>query len=173
MKGVIGVCLADLVKSKYGETKWKEILKQSGLDEDLTIMPSMDYEDSIIFNVFGKTCEVLKLTREQACDAFGDYWINDYAPKIYGAYYRRFKSAKEFILGMDDVHDMITSTVPNARPPRFSYEEVSESKIVITYKSARNMIDFYVGLIKGIGTYFKTRVSVTKLSEEKVEVVFQ
>ncbi len=42
----------------------------------------------------------------------------------------------------------------------------------MTYKSKRGLIDFLVGLIKGVGKYFKENLEVTKLGNNKVKIVF-
>jgi hypothetical protein len=42
----------------------------------------------------------------------------------------------------------------------------------MTYKSPRGLIDFLVGLIKGVGKYFKEDLRVRKLNNTDVEVVF-
>ncbi len=56
--------------------------------------------------------------------AFGDLWVNDYAPIIYKVYYGKSgpakvyygKSgpAKEFILNMDNVHKTVTQNILNS-----------------------------------------------------------
>ena len=40
------------------------------------------------------------------------------------------------------------------------------------YKSHRNLIDFLVGLVKGVGKFYKEDLKVSKLSNDKVEIVF-
>lgn len=108
----------------------------------------------------------------QAADAFGDYWVNDYAPNIYKSVYNKYKSAREFILGMDDVHMMITQTVTNATPPRFTYNFTDDKTLMVTYKSSRGLIDIYTGLAKGLGRYFNEKLTVTKIDNKTVKIVF-
>ena len=172
MKGSIVKCLSELIKTKFGEHKWKEIVQLSGENPNMVIKAISDIDDTTVFKIFENTCIVLNLSKQQACDAFGDFWINTFAPKIYGAYYVKFKNAKQFILGMDKVHDTVTKIIANAHPPRFEIEEVDENTILVNYKSTRNMIDFYIGLVKGVGNYFDTTISIKKLSEEQVELTF-
>ena len=59
-----------------------------------------------------------------------------------------FGNAREFVLGLDKVHLSLTKSLENARPPRFDYEEVGEQKIIVTYRSQRNLIDIYIGLAR-------------------------
>lgn len=65
------------------------------------------------------TCQVLGITLEQAAEAFSEYWVNVYAPKVYGIYYRGVNGARDFLLKMDEVHVKTTKTMENASPPRF------------------------------------------------------
>ena len=172
MKGSIVKCLSDLVKDNFGEHKWKEIVLQSGENPQAAIFATSDFDDKTVFKLIENTCKVLNLTKQQACDAFGDYWVNTYAPKIYGMYYTKFESAKQFIMGMDKTHETVTKSMLNARPPRFTFEEVDENTIIVNYISTRNMIDFYIGLVKGISKYFNTPITIKKLSEERVKLTF-
>ena len=122
--------------------------------------------------LFNNTCSVLDLEFEQAADAFGDYWCNEYAPKMYSSIYAQFRSARRFILALDKIHEMPIRTLDNARPPRFDYEEVGADRLLVNYKSPRNLVDVYVGLARGVGRYFGEDLKVTKLGPDKVEIVF-
>ena len=172
MKGVIVKCLSELVKNDFGEMKWKEILKESGEKPNMVIKAMSDVDDQTIFKLVENTCKVLNWSKQQVCDAFGDYFINTFAFKMYSVYYGNFKNAKAFIMGMNKVHEMVTSIFVNARPPKFIFEEVNENTIIVNYKSTRNMIDFCIGLTKGVGNYFNTPISIKKLSEERFELTF-
>lgn len=110
---------------------------------------------------------------EQAGDAFGDYWVNDYTPGIYKSIFSKYKSAREFILGMDDVHTMITNTVPNAKPPRFTYNFTNDNTLVMTYESSRGLILVLMGLVKGLARYFNEKLTVSKINEKSIKIIFQ
>jgi len=173
MKGVIVKCLSELVISDFGEHKWKEIVQQSEEKPYVVINALLDIDDQRFFKLFENTCKILSLSKQQACDAFGNYFVNTFAPKIYPIFYDKFKNAKEFIIGMNKVHDLVTKKLINARPPKFTIEEVDENTMIVNYKSTRNMIDFYMGLVKGVGNYYNTLIGIKKLSEEKVELTFE
>lgn len=172
MKGVIAACLADMVKEKFGKDKWEASLEKAGLKKSTFFMPTSNVDDAAVMKVVGATCETLGITLQQAADAFGDYWVNSYAPKIYKAYYRGKNNAKDFLTAMDDVHVEVTRKIADAKPPRFDYEWEDEKKMIMIYKSPRGLIDFLVGLIKGVGKHFNQNLKVTKISSTKVRVVF-
>ena len=172
MKGVIVRCLYGLIKSDFGKDKLKEIMQLSGENPYTVVNATSDIDDHRVFQLFENTCKILNLSKQEVCDAFGNYFVNTFAPKMYSVFYGRFKSAKEFITGMDEVHDIVTRNIINSHPPRFTIENVDENTIIVNYKSDRDMIDFYVGLVKGVGNYFNTTIGIKKLSQEKVELTF-
>ncbi|MDR2797168.1 MAG: heme NO-binding domain-containing protein, partial [Treponema sp.] len=173
MKGAIVLCIAELVKKVGGgDQKWLEILKRSGLPEDVQLTSISDVDDSVIQRVLTHIGDVLQLSPGQISDAFGDYWVNEYAPKHYKAYYYGINSAKAMLMKIDSIHEQVTKIIPNARPPRFDIEEIDENTLKVHYKSHRKMIDFYIGLVKGVGKFFKAPLQVKKLSEEYVEIRF-
>lgn len=172
MKGVIVKCLGELVREKFGKDKWEDALERSGLDRDSIFLATEDVDDIVALKIVDSVCKVLNISLIQAADAFGDYMVNVFAPKIYAPYYRGVNSAKEFLLNMDKVHVNTTGTKKNARPPRFEYEWKDDNTLIMKYKSERGLIDFMVGLIRGVGKYYKEDLTVTKLGTDKVEIVF-
>ena len=86
MKGVIIKCLKDMVIENFGSEKWIEIVTKSDLDPYMAVKTLDDIEDATALKIVESTCEVLNVSLAQAADAFGDYWVNVFAPKIYGIY---------------------------------------------------------------------------------------
>lgn len=173
MKGVILDCLCELIIENFGKDNWDKIMTASGFDPKMRIPLADNVKDEVILKVVGKTCEVLGITLPRAADAFGDYWVNVYAPKIYSAFYLRPNNAAEFLLNMDRVHVMMTNTIPDAKPPRFKYEWEDEQTLVMTYLSERKLMDFFAGLARGVIKYFKETAVVTKIADNKIRIRFE
>lgn len=172
MKGVIPACLKELVINKFGIEKWGNIIEAAGLPRSSFFLPTKDVADADVLKMVNSTCKVLNLSLQQAADAFGDYWVNEYAPKIYYVYYKKSNSAKEFIMNMNNVHKTVTKNIPNSKPPGFEYNWKDDKTLIMTYKSSRGLIDFMIGLIKGVGRYYKEELKVTKLGNDKVQIIF-
>ncbi len=174
MKATITNCLAELVESRFGKEKWNAILTDSGLQARASTfrLPTSDVPEEQVRKLLTSTCKVLGIDFQQAADAFGEYWCCTYAPRLYGVIVRRFKSAREMILGLDEVHVMMTATIPQARPPRFEYRWENDKTLNVTYLSQRNLIEIYIGLVKGVGAYFREKLIVTKLSAQHVKIEF-
>lgn len=172
MKGAIVNCLHELVNEKYGNQKWEEMLEKAGMDRDSFFLAMDDIDDSAAIKVVQTACNVLGVSLSELADEFGDYWVNTYAAKYYKVYYIGVKSAREFLLKMNDVHQMVTKDLPNAHPPRFEYVSNSENKLIMKYISQRGLIDFMIGLIKGVGHYYKENLTIRQLPGSQVEITF-
>ena len=172
MKGTIVRCLAEMVTERFGKDKWQAALEKAGLSASTRFMPTENIDDDVAMQVVGSVCSVLNISLVQAADAFGDYWSTVYAPTMYGAFYDAADSARDFLLKMDRVHTTMTRTVPDAHPPRFEYEWQDDKTLIMKYKSSRGLIDFVVGLAKGVGKYYREDLYVTKLGSDRVKIVF-
>ncbi len=172
MKGVIVKCLAEMVTEKFGKEKWEEALERAGLNRTTVFLATENVDDAAVLRVINSLCEILGISLQQAADAFGEYWVCTFAPKIYPVYYRGVNSAREFLQRMDEVHQLTTQNLPDARPPRFGYQWKDNRTLIMTYNSKRGLIDIMVGLIKGVGKYYKENLQVTKLGPDRVEIIF-
>ena len=172
MKGVIPFSLASLVTDRFGKDKWTQVLKAAGLDPGTVFLAVEDVADATVMQLLDATCKTLGLTLAQAADAFGDYWVNTTAQKVYKPYFTGKKTAREFLLRMDEVHVAATNSIPNAHPPRFSYEWKSDKVLVMTYKSPRGLIDLLPGLVKAVGKHFHEELEVTKIGASGIQITF-
>ncbi len=172
MKGTIICCLRDLVKEKYGQDKWENILVKAGYKNNVLFTPIMNIDDDKVVSLLNATCEELNITIQVAADAFGEYWMNNYAPKIYAVYFRKVGSAREFILRLNDMHKQITRNVPDARPPKFNYEE-GDNYLIVEYVSHRNLMEVFIGLVKGIGKHFNENLQIEQISDNKIKIIFK
>jgi len=173
MKGVIVQCLQELVSVKFGIDKWEKSLVDAGVPANSKFIVISDVPDDVVMNVVQSVCKNLNITLEQAATAFGDYWVNVYSQKLYSNMYKFKKNAKDFLLYMDEIHINMTKTMKNAHPPRFEYELIGDNTLIMKYKSKRGLIDFLIGLIKGVGTYYNEKLDVRKLSDDKVQIDFK
>jgi hypothetical protein len=172
MKGTIVKCLEEMVVSQFGEDKWQNSLEDAGIKSPRIFLPFADVEDSVVMKLVTAVCKNLNISLSQAADAFGDYWVNVYSQTLYPQYYQKHKTAKDFLLDMDAVHVAMTKTMKDAKPPRFEYEWKSEDTLIMHYKSHRGLIDFAIGLVKGVGKFYNETLRVTKLGSDKIEIVF-
>ena len=166
------LCVDELITKKFGPDKWKEILTDAGLPDDASFSLTDDVDDAAIMTVVASTCKVLNLTLEQVADAFGDYWIRGLTSRHYSPVYKLHKNARELLLGINDIHKQAVKFVPGAHPPAFELTWEDDNTLIVDYKSKRPLIDFAVGITRGIGLHYNEDLQVTKLSESRFTVVF-
>lgn len=172
MKGVVAIALKELVVNEFGEDKWHEALGNAGVDKEPVILPFSEVDDALVVEVVRGVCKALDISMEQAADAFGEYWVGVYSQKLYRHYYSSCATAKEFLLKMDEVHVSATKFVPGARPPRFEYKWENDKTLVMTYKSHRGLMDIMIGLVEGVGRFYKEELQVDKIGNEQARIVF-
>lgn len=115
---------------------------------------------------------VCNLPLQQVLDAFGHYWINGYAAKVYAPYFEGCTTTRDLILKLDFIHKSLTENIPNARPPRLLYEWVNKDVLLVTYLSERGLIDLFISIVKGVGAYYSEELKVSKKSDQVLEINF-
>lgn len=172
MKGTIHKCIEKLVTEKFGVDKWTECLKSVGLDELHTFLINDDVDEQLTMQLLQKMPNILAITTEQLFDAFGEYWVHSYAPKVYPEYYEGITSVKQFLLNIDNIHSEVVKNIPNARPPHFLYEEQNGS-LVMTYQSDRGLVHLFISLAKGLASYYQEKIQVELIEKNKVRFTFE
>ena len=129
-------------------------------------------DDAKVIKMIGAICAETKLSQTQVFDAFSEYWVSDFAPRIYKVYYSESHNARDLLLNMEKVHEKITASIPNAHPPRFDYSWQNDNTLIMGYHSKRGLIDLFVSLAKAVSNYYKTPLQVTKLSDTQIKIVF-
>lgn len=172
MKGIVIDCLKNLVSENFGIEKWNEVMKLSGASPDRKYQINDDVDEELTLKMFAITCQVTGLSFEQACDAFGDYWVGSYIPKLYPEFYTGIKSTKEFLLKLDHIHASIASRLSDAKPPRHSYGWKGANTLLMSYRSERDLIELFIGAIKGAAKYFKEEIRVREIDRQSVEIDF-
>ncbi len=172
MKGVIVNCLRELVTKQFGKDKWEAALEKSNVDKEASFLATQDIDDGTVLKVIGAVCTVLNISLPQAADAFGEYWMCSYAPNIYKGYFLGVSSAKEFLLKMNEIHRITTEKMANAKPPQFEYSWENDKTLIMKYKSQRHLMEFVIGLVRGVGKHFREKLDVSRMGSDSVRIVF-
>ncbi len=173
MKGVIFKAIEELVQKKLGQETWDEVLKKAGFASRPFYTLVSDIEDEKVLSVIKAICEVSGLSFQEVADLFGEYWMTEFAPRVYRGYFLLTDNARDFLLKMDWVHSEATRRLKDAHPPRFDYEWENDNTLIMTYKSSRGLVDIMIGLIKGVGKKFSEELEVEKIGDNRVKIVFK
>ena len=165
MKGTIIKCLEEMVSTKYGQERWKDVLAKCGMSPSTIFTTMAVVPDEDLLRLLEATAAVTGMTLDQARNAFGEFWSTTYAPSIYGAYFKKAKNARELLLNLDHIHVVMTKTA-GASPPRFRYEWRGDRVLVMHYDSPRGLVALMPGLIRGVGRYFRENLTVAVKGNE-------
>jgi hypothetical protein len=161
MKGTIVMCMEELVTTKFGAAKWKEALGNAGIPESRTFTTFCDVDENEIMRIMRGIAGAVCLSLEQTMEEFGEYWSTVYGPKVYRAYFSGATSARELLLNLDHIHEVMTKSVRFARPPRFLYEWKGDNLLIMHYESFRGLVALMPGLIRGVGKHFIENLTVS------------
>lgn len=159
MKGTIVKCLEALVTEKFGAEKWEESLVRAGFPEWKTFTMLSDVHETEFLRIMEGAAGATSLSMEQAIETFGEYWSSVWAPRVYGPYFSSAKNARELLLNLDHIHEVMTKSMKSARPPRFRYEWKGDKLLIMHYESHRRLVALLPALIRGLGKYYNEKLT--------------
>ena len=160
MKGIIFQLVEDYVTTALGASQWAKVKEQAGVTAPFFV-PMNDYPDSDITALVKAASAETGKSTDDIERGLGVFAIPKFAV-AYNFYFKPHSCTKDFILKMDDVHQIATQTIAGAAPPRFKYERPSESSLVVIYSSPRKMCSLLKGLIEGSAAHYNERVTITE-----------
>lgn len=161
MYGLVNKGLEELICSQYGEDTWERIKEKAGLDIDLFIS-NEPYPDEVTYSLVGAASEILGASAETLLAAFGEHWLLYTAKEGYGHLFDAAGAKfKDFLLALPNFHGRIRLIYPDLKPPEFRFMDVTENSLILHYFSSREgLAPMVIGLIKGAGKLYKTRVEI-------------
>jgi predicted hydrocarbon binding protein len=160
MKGIINRGFQEFIETRFGPEKWNEIKSRAGCEEPFFSI-SLDYPDAMTMALVKAGCEVLDLEPETAMVEFGKFVVPNTLKKYYPVYFSLAgNSPRDFLLNMNRIHTTVTRSIPNARPPRLDFEDRPDGRLLIHYRSKRQLCSVLHGLILGVGVLFNQDLQI-------------
>ena len=161
MKGIIFNQLEAMVTEQLGADAWETLLEQSTLQtKDGLFVGPKTYPDEDLFALVATASKVTGKPVEELVQAYGRFLFPRLAAG-YPSFLRPGMTAKTFLMSVDKViHIEVRKLHADAGLPSLSYEDPGEGRLVILYQSPRKLCDLAIGLIEGVGTHFKTVVTL-------------
>ncbi|MFQ5791798.1 MAG: heme NO-binding domain-containing protein [Anaerolineae bacterium] len=165
MYGLVNKAIEELVCARFGEPVWEAIKRKAALD--IEVFVSMDaYPDDVTYKLVEAASEVLGLSVEELLEAFGEYWVLYTGREGYGEILKMAgDSLPSFLQNLDSLHAHVGVVFLHLKPPTFRCTDIREDSLLLHYYSDRvGLAPMVVGLLKGLGTMFKTETNVTQVS---------
>jgi hypothetical protein len=173
MKGVIPSAMKQMIVEQHGEDKWNEVLANApGVPHNLVIVATASIDDHLIMSIIGSICQTMGWSMKEFSKQIGEYWVLNYAPRVYKAYVNSVKSSREMITRLDSIHLEVTKSNKGLMPPRFKYTWQNQDTLLLEYQSPRGFIDVMLYMTRALGKYFNENVIAKKLSETELLITF-
>ena len=164
MKGVINKGIQEMVEAKYGVEAWEKVKSLAGCEEPFFAI-SLDYPDKMTLALVKAASEATELPMETVMIEYGKFIVANTLKKIYPTYFALAGSSpREFLLNMGRIHEEATKSISNAVPPKFDYEELPDSRLLMHYTSKRGLCAVLRGLILGVGLLFNQGLQVREIA---------
>lgn len=162
MYGMVNKAVQDLIVNQFGTEAWDDVRRQAGVDQDFVLMHQ--YPDEVTGRLVAAASTRLQMPPEAVLEAFGLYWIKYTAHAGYGDVLRLAGgSFISFLQNLDTMHARVGLTFPQLMPPSFQCTDITPHSVVLHYHSTRGgLAPLVVGLVKGLGQMFRTRVQITQ-----------
>ncbi|MGD8453912.1 MAG: heme NO-binding domain-containing protein [Phycisphaerae bacterium] len=166
MVGLIHRLLFGLVESTAGSGALREIRRRAGIADERIFQMAQTYDDEEWRRLFGATCDVLGLTREQAEEAFAAYFIRD-ALQRWPGWFAMCSNAREFLERQPKIHNSIAASVqdPAARQAmqdKFSVIS-SDDELIAHYRSANQLCGLYKAMARHILAHYGTSGTIDEV----------
>ena len=161
MYGLIHAALRDLILEDHGMETWNQVVLQSGVPSN-SFLTMRSYSDNTTMALVDAASQVLMLPANECLKVFGHYWVSRFAPKEYGRLLDHTGgSLIEFFQNLDALHDRLSTSFTEFKPPSFKVKINTANSAVIRYVSSREgLTPFVIGIIAGIGERFDTAIHI-------------
>lgn len=165
MYGVINKSLKQMVMRQFGESTWQRVMDVANVGED-SFLTMRSYDDEITYALAGATAEVLGLSLEDALRSFGVHWVQTTLKEQYEVLMHATGSDMGgFLRNLNALHDRISSTFLDYRPPQFVVDDLEDGALKVTYVSERKgLTPFVEGLLIGLAQRFNESMTIQNIA---------
>lgn len=160
MKGIIFNLVEEVVRDRYGEDAWDDLLDAAGLDGAYTSLGS--YPDEQLQRLVGAASVALGLPADDVVRTLGEAAIPLLADR-YPFFFAPHSSTVSFLLTLNDIiHPEVRKLYPGADVPTFGFEESSDDSLTLRYHSDRKLCALAEGFVLGAAAHFGERAEITQ-----------
>ena len=128
------------------------------------------YSDKMLAKLTKATSEVTDIPPESLMEQLGTFFVRFTRQSGYDSLLRLVgRNLRNFIMGLDNLHEYFKVTYPKIKPPSFLVLQESEENMIICYRSPRGGLEGYVvGQLKEVAkAYFNIQLEISIISSEE------
>ncbi|MDA0890732.1 MAG: heme NO-binding domain-containing protein [Proteobacteria bacterium] len=169
MYGVVNKSLKEMMIIQFGDERWQKVLDKSGVASD-SFLSMRAYDDDVTYKLAQAAADELEIDLDDALRAFGVHWVEHTAAKEYSALMRATgQDMLSFLENLNGLHDRISSTFLDYRPPSFLVDRDTAGAVGVLYLSERvGLTPFVEGLLSGLASWFGETMDILEIRPEEV-----
>ena len=169
MYGLIHNALRSMVVQEHGEPLWQLILESMEIEADV-FLSMRQYDDSTTLSLIAASAQATNMEVDTFLGSFGYYWLTVFAPKDYGPLLNLTGDDPfEFLRNLNSLHERISTSFLEFRPPVFSVKYISDECIELQYNSTRKgLTSFVEGILRGLPIMFNVTMVVELMERSAV-----
>jgi len=156
--GLVFATLREYSDVRLGRERAAEIWASENVD------PNGAHPDELFTEMLERVraaagADAAKLERD-----FGSYTAQSAFVAMFPDYYAAQDGTVPFLLGVEEqIHEVVRSTVPGARPPHLRIQPLGGIGALVTYTSPRQLCRLLEGLVFGTAAYYGDDVVVDEI----------
>jgi hypothetical protein len=172
MKILILNALKEWILKAFSPEKWKEIAESSGLGVEQFREGDKVFSDDRFALLVANLSHLLDMAETEVVEQFVHYWMTDFAPRIYSYYLKKSATAKEFVLGIFQMNNLLCKLFPNNHLSKVDYQEIDRYTLTAVYPTEKALVDI-VAILRGVNQQFTDRFTIRKINPHSVEIMFE
>ncbi|XP_005992460.1 soluble guanylate cyclase 88E-like [Latimeria chalumnae] len=170
MYGLLCESLHDFIKESYGDDVWKLVRERADVRLHSFVTHQV-YSESVIPQIAKAASGVTGTPYNELMNSWGVYFLGfvgkygyDRILKVLGRHVR------DFINGLDNLHEYLRFSYPKVQPPTFFCQEESATGVTLHYRSKRKgYLHYAMGQLRQMGKqFYDCDIHVEVLSEQLV-----
>lgn len=136
-------------------------MRSAGLRPDEPISPLDNIDDQTVARFMQLVAQESRITTDQLWRTIG----RDNIASFYARYplFFRKENAFLFLSSMNDVHQLVRKKFSGANPPGLDVTITGARSAQLTYRSKRNMFEYFQGLVEGVFAHFGEQVVIEEV----------
>lgn len=167
MYGLLLDSIQKFLREKYGERYWENIRRRAKLKNHWFVTHEV-YPDSVMKDLVEAAAAELGEDQDAVMRMFGRYFAENIGRYGYARLLRVLgRDLRDFLNGLDDLHEYLRFSYPKMRPPSFICENETPEGMILHYTTQRRgYLNYVIGQLETIGAIYGKTISVSILSEE-------
>ncbi len=162
MKGIVFNLLEEAVTAAYGADVWNDLLDEAGADGAYTSLGS--YPDGEILALVTAASKALATPPSAVLRWFGRAAMPLLADR-YRMFFDDHRTARSFVMSVNDIiHPEVRKLYSGAGCPHFHFQNADDGRLLVGYRSPRQLCHLAHGFIEGASDQFGQVVDVEHLS---------